>query len=179
MWSDCTDQSYNCSWGGAVAIRSGIGVHRFEDSEFIDNYAPNYGGAIFNGGGNCETYLSPCVPPPKSSRSTEPKLILVNTSFKGNRSHRGAAVSWGRYYTNMGFTYGNVMVIGGAFQGNVATAVVPSSGKTPKDGMTSSILYVGGQLTLCGQTSFLGNVADQDVLVLGGVGSAGNCPTTP
>ncbi len=178
MWMDCTDPSQNCSWGGAVAIRDGIGVHRFEDSEFIDNHSPNYGGAIFHGGGNCETHASPCVSP-GSARSLHPNLILVNTNFRGNRSHRGAAVSIGRGPGNQGFRYGNALVVGGVFENNVATAVVPSSGKTPIDGMTSSILYVGGQLTLCGQTGFLGNVADQDVLVLGTRGNEASCPPTP
>jgi len=178
LWADCTHQSFSCSWGGAIAIRSGIGILRFEDSEFTDNNSPNYGGAIFHGGGNCELNESPCLPL-LDPRSKQPSLVLVNTLFKGNRSHRGAAVSIGRLPGGQGFQFGNAMIVGGAFENNVATVVVPSSGKMPIDGLVSSVLYVGGQLTLCGQTSFQGNLADKDVFTLGGDGSSANCPTPP
>jgi len=176
-WNDCINQIQDCVGGGAVMIVSGIGTLRFENSEFVENRAPNYGGAIFHLGGSCEQYITPCVPP-VLARAAQASLILVNNIFKGNQSHRGAAVSIGRQPGSKGFQYGNSLIVGGSFFDNVATSLVPSSGRTPIDGLTTSIIYVGGELNICGQPILTGNLAEKEIIALGGKFS-NNCPASP
>jgi predicted outer membrane repeat protein len=174
--ADCVDYDfYPCSNGGALFVDNwfiGGGVVTIEDSEFTGNYAPNYGGAIAMGGvRDCEQNFSregaPCNPTVSGS-NPEYNLILRNTIFKSNRSHRGAAIAIAKMpLAADGFQRGSVTIEGGAFAENVAELIEPRPGIVPVDELESSIIGAGGAVRTCG-TTFSGNVADTEVAAKAG-----------
>lgn len=155
-----------CSGGGAIFIgnyshRNAITV--IENSEFTDNQAPDYGGAIdFEGVRNCEvTYSREGAPCNANSEGPEYNLIVRGSRFKGNRSHRGAAIALGRRPQAQFFQKGNALIVDSEFDSNIATAnpaVVPSNEpmkagqhgpviqNPPEDGMLTTVIDVGGRL---------------------------------
>ena len=155
-----------CAGGGAISIGNYFhsnAVTVIEDSEFIGNEAPDYGGAIdFEGVRNCELTFSregaPCDP---SADGPEHNLIVRNSVFEGNKSHRGAAIAVGRRPQATFFQKGNVLIVDSVFDGNIAIAnpnVEPSGEpikagthgpiveNPPEDGMLTSVIDVGGRL---------------------------------
>ena len=174
--AECVDYDfYPCTNGGALFVDNwsvGGGVVTIEDSEFTGNYAPNYGGAIAMGGvRDCEQNFSregsPCNPAVAGS-NTEYNLVLRNTTFHSNRSHRGAAIAIAKMpLVAEGFQRGSVTIEGGAFTDNVAELIEPAPGVVPVDELETSIIGAGGTVRTCG-TTFSGNVADAEVAAKGG-----------
>ena len=174
--SECTDYDFTCDWGGAISVGSFASV-TIENSEFVENSAADYGGAIEIGGSqNCEAYSPPC------DRSGVPtyfdyNLLLKNVVFKGNSSHRGAAVAVGRYYDpfSKAFQLGNIRIEGGQFVDNTGVRPVLPEGAKNRDETETSVIVAGGNIQICG-TTFTGNSADTIVLAKGNYSSTGTCP---
>jgi predicted outer membrane repeat protein len=173
---NCVDYDFfPCGSGGALLVDNyitGGGVVSITGSEFSNNYAPNYGGAIAMGGvRDCQVTYSregtPCNPV-VSGFDPEYNIVLRDTTFTGNRSHRGAAIAIARMpLARSGFQRGSITIDGGSFRDNVAELITPAAGITPVDELQTTIIGTGGVVRACG-TTFSNNRADAVVAGKGG-----------
>jgi len=158
-----------CAGGGAIfignyfAMPSMNPITIIEDSQFIDNETLDYGGAVnFEGVRNCEETFSregsPCDP---EQTGPDLNLIVKGSIFRGNKSHRGAAIALARRPQASYLQKGNALITDSIFEGNLAVAnpdVEPSDepikaglhgpvvNSPPEDGMLTTIVDVGGRL---------------------------------
>lgn len=172
--SECVDHDFSCTGGGAILDRTGDGIFAIEDSIFEGNMARDYGGAIDRlGSANCETANPPCDPN-VDGLDPEYNIVLRNTVFRDNQSHRGAAISIARSKTKRGFQRGNVSIEGGSFIDNVGRAVVLEEGLVSSDEAETSIVVAGGDVETC-DAVFSGNTADRIVLAKGSYTTLSSC----
>ena len=164
-----------CSNGGAVSIGNFFHTSAsttIDNSHFIQNAAPDYGGAInFEGVRNCENTFSregaPCDPNEQWASNPDINLTLRNSYFEGNRAHRGAAIALARRAQAKMFQRGNLLIVDSEFKANMGVAnpdVVEGDGPAragpsysttivndpPEDGMPTSVIDVGGKLMFSG-----------------------------
>ena len=179
--------SGSCKSGGAINLNkifsddfdSYWGVLTIKDSEFTGNSATDFGGAINMGGSvRCddsfwEYYRSGCNEYSYgnivSNISAEPfDIIIKNSTFKNNSSHRGAAISLGKVYPQAG----NILIENSIFESNIAT--IPEGYEQNVEDKESSIVVVGGDAEIY-NTTFLDNVADIEIWIKGTLSCDNSC----
>ena len=193
----CISESYfPCQTGGAIDIQNfyyGPWTITITNSEFKNNSAADYGGAIsYMGSRDCEvTHQSddftgddddpdggePCVP---SNYSGLPdySLIVRDSVFEGNSSHRGAAITVAKRPLGNAtwFLSGNILLENTSFINNQGIAnpdVIESTTmmrtygnwgypvqNPPEDEMYTSIVTAGGNID-ANNITLSGNSADR------------------
>jgi len=175
-----------CETGGALFIsnyHTGSGVTTITDTEFTNNSTADYGGAIFfEGVRDCTVPYSdeetPCDPLNVTGFNPDHNLIIRNSVFKGNTSHRGAAIAIAKVKQGIGsFQRGNVLIENTSFTDNIGVVNpnVPSpSGpirvhdpvtgflisNPPADGYDTTIIASGGNID-ANNITLSGNSADR------------------
>ena len=172
----CVDYDfYPCDSGGAIKVDNylmGGGVLTIVGSEFAGNYAPNYGGAIAMGGvRDCQVTFqregAPCNPE-VTGLNPDHNILVKDTIFADNRSHRGAAIAIAKFpLGKKGFQRGNITIEGGSFTNNTAALITPAAGVVPVDELQTTVIAAGGSVKQCG-VKFSGNSADVIVAAKGG-----------
>ena len=179
--------SGSCASGGAINLNkifsddfdSYWGVLTIKDSEFTGNSATDFGGAINMGGSvRCddsfsEYYRAGCNEYSYgnivSNISAEPfDIVIKNSTFKNNSSHRGAAISLGKVFPQAG----NILIENSIFESNIAT--IPEGYEQNVEDLESSIVVVGGNAEIY-NTTFLDNVADIEIWIKGTLSCDNSC----
>ncbi|WP_076536603.1 hypothetical protein [Shewanella sp. UCD-KL21] len=122
-----------------------------EDTKFIGNSSSDYGGVIdILGSADCITSTEPrivgCNPSHGTFISPDFDLVIKNSIFDGNSSHRRAAISLAKIQLAQGFQKGNVYLENTTFRNNTTKSNLPSNGDIPYDEVETSIVVSGGDL---------------------------------
>ena len=170
-----TGHDMNCLTGAAIMFDKwmrGWGVLRIENSVFKNNQARDFGGAIdMLGSVRCDDsnyfrYLDAC------SRSNNPidaiDLIIRSSSFIGNSSHRGAAIS----VAKRGPQGGNILIEDSVFENN--NGVRPEEYIQTVEDYETSIIVTGGNAEIY-NTTFLNNEAEIELQVKGSLQCDNSC----
>jgi len=185
VYSDCdsdssenTGHDFNCSWGGAIAFDKWLmsyGTVTIESSQFKNNSAPNFGGAIdILGSVRCDEslfdrYVSGC-----SNESTSNPdqispfdLIIKGSTFEGNKSHRGAAISVAKMNLAYGgYQLGNIKIEGSTFKDNIGISNAPDGYTGNVEDRQTSIIVTGGNANISNSV-FQGSEADIELFIKG------------
>tara|TARA_Y100001935_G_scaffold188410_1_gene156768 strand:- start:399 stop:2387 length:1989 start_codon:yes stop_codon:yes gene_type:complete len=170
-----TGHDMNCLTGAAIMFDKWIrrwGVLRIENSVFKNNQARDFGGAIdMLGSVRCDDsnyfrYLEGC------SGSNNPidaiDLIIRSSSFIGNSSHRGAAIS----VAKRGPQGGNILIEDSVFEDN--NGVRPEEYIQTVEDYETSIIVTGGNAEIY-NTTFLNNEAEIELQVKGSLQCDNSC----
>ena len=167
-----TGHDMNCITGAAIMFDKYMydwSVLNIQDSTFSNNSARDFGGAIdMLGSVRCDEsdyFRYAC-----EDVSDEPyyDLIINNSTFSGNESHRGAAIS----IAKRGPQKGNVLIENSTFTQNIAT--VPDGYEQNVEDIETSVLVVGGDAEIS-NTTFSDNEADFVIQVKGSLSCDNSC----
>lgn len=177
--SENTGHDFNCSWGGAMAFDKGAmsyGTVTIESSQFKNNSAPSFGGAIdILGSVRCDEslfdrYVSGCSNESTSNPNqiSSFDLIIKGSTFEGNKSHRGAAISIAkRNLSGGGYQLGNIKIEGSTFKDNIGISNDVPDGYTGNvEDRETSIIVTGGNANISNSV-FQGNEADIELFIKG------------
>ncbi|GGP73204.1 hypothetical protein GCM10009347_42100 [Shewanella algicola] len=172
--SDCVSHDFDCVWGGVIGYDKWMrsrGQVIIDDSNFTNNQAADYGGVIdMLGSADCTVSSDPqyagCSSIDKIYSAETYDLVINDSVFVGNESHRGAVISVAKTELAKSFQNGNVYVGNSLFRNNVGVSNVGST--TPHDEIETSIIVTGGDLTYTGLT-MENNVADVELNIKGSI----------
>ena len=162
-----TGHDTNCLTGGAIMSDKWDlkwGVLTIENTDFINNQARDFGGAIdMLGSVRCDDsdyfrYADGCED--SNSPIDEIDLIIRNSNFFGNKSHRGAAIS----IAKRGPQGGNIRIENSVFEGN--KGIRPEEYIQTIEDLETSIIVSGGDADIY-NTVFSNNEAEEEVQVKG------------
>lgn len=170
-----TGHDMNCLSGGAIMSDKWMrkwGVLKIENSVFKNNQARDFGGAIdMLGSVRCDDsdyyrYTDFC------EESNSPidmiDLIIRSSSFIGNSSHRGAAIS----VAKRGPQGGNILIEDSVFEDN--KGVRPEEYIQTVEDYETSIIVTGGNAEIY-NTTFLNNEAEIELQVKGSLQCDNSC----
>jgi hypothetical protein len=181
-----TGHDFNCSAGGAIMYDKymmGYGQVVIKNSSFTNNMAPDFGGAVdVLGSVRCEESSYPRYSDNCNEQLANPDrvsaydLVIKDSTFVGNNSHRGAAISVSRVaLARSGFQLGNIKIEGSTFSKNRGVSNSPDGYIGNVEDFETSIIVTGGNAEIS-STEFSDNSADAILKIKGMLDCDASCP---